>query len=176
MDFNDILKARRSVRKYNTKEIPTEVIDKLLEATLTAPSSRNSHSTHLMVVANGEKIERMAGMRDYGSAFVKDAPLFILVMGDKQATDLWQVNCAISATVMQLAATDLGLSSCWVHVDGRPQLKDEPQGAMAEDLLRSVVDIPDSFGVLCGIAVGYSDFSPAALPEFDAASHISFVE
>ncbi|MFI3280826.1 MAG: nitroreductase family protein [Rikenellaceae bacterium] len=175
MEFKEIVKKRRSIRKYSDKQVEQSTIDALLEVTLQAPSSRNSHSTHFMVIRNREIIEKMAQMRDYGSAFVKRAPIFILVMGDKEATDLWEVNCSISATMMQLSATDLGLSTCWVHVDGRPQLKEQPQGATAEEHLRSLVEIPANFGVLCGIAVGYSDFEPAALPEFDAAAHISTV-
>ncbi|MFI3316603.1 MAG: nitroreductase family protein [Rikenellaceae bacterium] len=174
MEFKEILDKRRSIRKYSPKEVSQHVLEQLIEATLKVPSSRNSHSTHLAVVRNADTIARLAQMRDYGSAFVKNAPLFILVMGDRSATDLWQVNCAISATTMQLAATDLGLSSCWVHIEGRPQLKDEPEGAMAEDLVRELVDIPDNFGILCGVAVGYSDFQPAPLPEFDAAQHVIY--
>ncbi len=176
MEFKEILSSRRSIRKYSAMQVEQETIDALVEATLKAPSSRNSHSTHLLVVRNPEKIERLSQMRDYGSAFVKGAPIFVLVMGDRSVTDLWEVNCSISATTLQLAATDLGLASCWVHVDGRPHLKDEPQGVSAEDIVREVVDIPENFSVLCGIALGYSDFVPADLPPFDWAAHVNIVE
>ncbi|MFI3279453.1 MAG: nitroreductase family protein [Rikenellaceae bacterium] len=176
MEFKEILIKRRSIRKYSERQVEAEVINKLCAATLAAPSSRNSHSTHLLVVRNGETIEKMASMRDYGSGFIKGAPTVILVMGDKSVTDLWQVNCSISATTMLLSATDLGLSACWVHVEGRPHLKDEPEGVSAEEYLRTLVDIPENFGVLCAVAVGYSDFVPGELPPFDSASHIKIVE
>ncbi len=172
MHLQDILDKRRSIRKFLDKEVDSTTIEALCKAALKAPSSRNSHSTHLLVIDRHDIIEQAATMRDYGSGFIKGAPLFILVMGDKSATDLWEVNCAITATTLQLAATDLGLASCWVHIDGRAQLKENPEGTSAEEYLRSLVDIPTTFGVLCGIAVGYSDFEPAALPPFDAASHI----
>ncbi len=175
MEFKEILIKRRSIRKYSDRQVEQEVIDQLCAATLSAPSSRNSHSTHLMVVRNSEIIEKMAAMRDYGSAFIKAAPTVILVMGDKEATDLWQVNCSISATTMLLSATDLALASCWVHVEGRPHLKDQPEGLSAEEYLRTFVDIPENFGVLCAIAVGYSDFVPGDLPAFDASAHISTI-
>ena len=57
-----------------------------------------------MVVEEPELIGRIARMRDYGSAFVEKAPLVILVMGDQLRSDLWEVNAAISATYVQLAA------------------------------------------------------------------------
>ncbi len=176
MEFKKLLSERRSIRKYSPKEVEQSVIDELVAATFTAPSSRNSHSTHLLVVRRKEIIERMAEMRDYGSAFIKYAPVVILVMGDREATDLWEVNCSISATTMLYAATDLGLSACWVHVDGRPHLKAEPDGTSAEEVLRSLLDIPEAYSVLCAVALGYSDFTPAPLPPFDAAEHVVVVE
>lgn len=176
MELKDILLTRRSIRKFNDQPIDNATIQELFEATLKAPSSRNSHSTHLLAIRDKAIIEQLASMRDYGSSFIKDAPLLILIMGDKEATDLWEVNCSISATIMQLAATDLGLSSCWVHIDGRPHLKDEPNGKTAEQHLREIVEIPQSYGILCAIAIGYSDFHPADLPPFDSQSHCSIID
>ncbi|MFI3285238.1 MAG: nitroreductase family protein [Rikenellaceae bacterium] len=176
MELKEILEKRRSIRKFSEKEVSRETIAALVEATFKAPSSRNSRSTHLIVIGNKQIIEQLSTMRDYGSSFIKGAPLFILIAGDRDATDLWEVNCSISATLLQLAATDLGLASCWVHVDARPQLKSEPQGATAEEHIRKYIDIPSNLSLLCGIAIGYSDFTPADLPQFDAATHLHMVE
>ena len=101
-----------------------------------------------------------------------DAPAVILIAGDTTKTDLWRENCAISATILQLAIVDAGLASCWVHVGGRPRLKDEPQGAQAEDFVRDVVGVPADWAIECAIALGYSDFEPKPLPEWDAESSI----
>ena len=172
MEFKDLLAKRRSIRKYDARPVPQEVIERLVEATLSAPSSRNSHSTHLMVINDPEVIGRLAEMRDYGSSFMKDAPAAIVVAGDTTTTDLWRENCSISATVLQLAIVDAGLASCWVHVGGRPRLKDEPEGPQAEDFVREVVGVPAEWNIECVIALGYSDFEPKPLPEWDAESTI----
>lgn len=172
MDFQELLRTRRSIRRFDPRPIPAEAIDRLIAATLTAPSSRNSRSTHLLVVDRPELIARMAAMRDYGSAFMKEAPLVLLVLGDTTATDLWEVNAAISATLLQLACVDEGLASCWVHVAGRPRLKAEPDGEQAADYLRSFLPIPAGCEPLCAVAIGYSTFRPAELPPFDAAAHV----
>lgn len=87
----------------------------------------NTRSSSFMVVEEPELIGRIARMRDYGSAFVEKAPLVILVMGDQLRSDLWEVNAAISATYVQLAAQALELGSCWVHVAGRPRRREEPR-------------------------------------------------
>lgn len=171
MDFKQLIAKRRSVRRYLDRKVERGVVERLLEATLTAPSSRNTHSTHLMVVEDAATIARMAELRDYGSAFLKGAPLAIVVLGEKSC-NLWQVNCSISATMLQLACVDEGLASCWVHVEGRPRLQAEPDGEQASAYLRSLLSIPEGLEPLCVVAIGYSDFTPAPLPEWDKEAHI----
>lgn len=172
MEFKDLLAGRRSVRKYSERDVPRDVVERLLRETLTAPSSRNSRSTRLLVVEDPATVARMAAMRDYGSGFLTGAPRAIVVLGDTAASDLWKVNAAISATVLQLACVDEGLASCWVHVEGRPRRKEEPDGEQAADYLRTFLPIPEGCEPLCVIAFDYSDFRPAPLPPADDEARI----
>ena len=172
MELKDILEKRRSTRKFSDRKVEREKLQNIVEKTLQAPSSRNSRSTRLWVVEQPELLAHIANMRDYGSAFVKNAPAAILVMGDKSATDLWIDNCAISATILQLAVVDEGLASCWVHVNDRPCLKDEPEGAKADDYLRELLDLPSRYGILCAVALGYSDFEPKPLPPYEGEERV----
>lgn len=172
MEFKDIIRKRRSVRKFEPRPVPRNVIDRIVGAALAAPSSRNSRSTRFLIVDNPDVVARMAAMRDYGAAFMKGAPCAVVVLGDTSATDLWRENAAIAATILQLACVDEGLASCWVHVDGRPRLKDAPDGEAAADYLRTFLPIPEGCEPLCAIALGYSDFTPAPLPASDDAARI----
>lgn len=172
MDFKSLIAKRRSIRKFEPQAVPEEVIDRLVQATLTAPSSRNSRSTHLMIIRDAATIARMAEMRDYGAAFMKNAPLVILVMGDTTVTDKWLVNASISATMLQLACVDEGLGSCWVHVDGSLQFKDNPDGPTADNFLREMLPIPAEMNILCAVAIGYTTFTPADLPAWDKEAHV----
>ena len=176
MEFKQLLEKRRSVRRFDARPVPREVILDILNQALTAPSARNSHSTRFLVVDERQTIGRMAAMRDYGSAFMANAPVAVVVMGDTAASDIWSENCAISATVLQLACVDAGLASCWVHVAGRPRAKGDPQGETAEEYLRTLLPIPENCRVECIIALGYSDFMPAPLPAFDPVSAITWLE
>ena len=166
MEFKELIAKRRSVRKFTDREVPREVVDRILAEALSAPSARNTRTTRFLVVDDPALVARMAEMRDYGSAFLKGAPLAVLVLGDTSASDLWRENAAISATVLQLACVDEGLASCWVHVNGRPRRKDAP------DYLRTFLPVPDGCEPLCAIALGYSDFSPAPLPPADDEARI----
>lgn len=155
MEFFDVIARRHSVRKFADRPVEREVLDALVHAAQTAPSSRNCRSTAFMIVEDKDTLAAISEMRDAGSSFVKDAPAAIIVMGDSQKTDLWVDNCAISATFVQLAATAMDLGSCWVHVNGRPRSKDDASLGDAETYLRNLLGIKDGMRILCVIAVGY---------------------
>lgn len=172
MEFKEIIARRRSVRRFTRQAVPRDVVDRIVGAALSAPSSRNTRSTRFLLVDDPATVARMAAMRDYGAGFLKDAPCAVVILGDTAKTDLWRENGAIAATVLQLACVDEGLASCWVHVNGRPRLREAPCGESAADFLRTFLPIPDGCNPLCIIALGYSDFVPAPLPPSDDTARI----
>ena len=172
MEFKKILAKRRSVRKFSPTVPSREVLLDIVRDALTAPSSRNMHTTRFLIVDDRETLDKMSELRDYGAGFLTDASAAIIVMGDTTKTDLWRENCAISATMLQLSIVDHGLASCWVHVGGRPRFQKEPEGEKAEEYLRTLVNIPEECAVECVIALGYSDFEPKPLPEWDSEASI----
>ena len=172
MEFKKVLAKRRSTRKFLPTVPSREVLLDIVHDALTAPSSRNMHTTRFLIVDDRETLDKLASLRDYGASFLSEATAAIVVMGDTTKTDLWRENCAISATMLQLSIVDHGLASCWVHVGGRPRLQKEPEGEMAEEYMRSFLDIPADWSVECVIALGYSDFEPKPLPEWDSEASI----
>ena len=155
MDFLDVIEKRHSVRKYADRPVEKEVLDAIVKVAQTAPSSRNSKSSAFMIIEDRDTLDALAQMRDYGSALLSGAQAAIVVMGDESRTDLWVDNCAISATFVQLAVTAMDLVSCWVHCNGRPRLKDVPEGAKAEDYVRELLGIKEELCPYCVIAIGY---------------------
>lgn len=157
MDFLEVIEKRRSVRKYSDKPVDKEILDAVVRVAQTAPSSRNSKSSAFMIVEDRDTLDALSLMRDYGSGLISGAQAAIVVMGDETKTDLWVDNCAISATFIQLAVTAMDLCSCWVHCNGRPRLKAEPEGAKAEDYVRELLGIKEGFRPYCVIAIGYPE-------------------
>ena len=155
MDFLEVIEKRHSVRKYSDRPVDKEVLDAIVKIAQTAPSSRNSKSSAFMIVEDKDTLEALSQMRDYGSGLLAGAAAAIVVMGDESKTDLWVDNCAISATFLQLAVTAIDLVSCWVHVNGRPRLKYEPDGAKAEDYVTEMLGIKDGLRPYCVVAIGY---------------------
>jgi len=165
MDYKDLIAARHSVRRFTDQEVPRELVDTIIEEAITAPSSKNSKSTEFMVVEDPDTILALSEMRESGSAFMKAAKAAIVVLGDTTKTDLWEVNCAISTTFLQLSAVEHGLGSCWVHVRGRVRSKyaDDPDPAVsaghpkgtAEEYVKDLLGIRPEYNVLCVVALGY---------------------
>ena len=108
-----------------------------------------------MIVEDRDTLDALSQMRDYGSSLISGAQAAVVVMGDETKTDLWVDNCAISATFVQLAVTAMDLCSCWVHCNGRPRVKAEPDGAKAEDYVRDLLGIKEGFRPYCVVAIGY---------------------
>lgn len=155
MEYSEVLAARHSVRRYTEEKINKAEIDAILEEARLAPSSKNSKSTSFLVIEDAGKLEEISKMRTFGSSFISDAPAAVVVLGDETKTDLWVDNASISATYVMLSATNRGIGSCWVHVNGRPHVKDDPSKGTAEEYLRKIIDIPQGLRPLCVVALGY---------------------
>lgn len=155
MEFAEVLRKRHSVRSFTDEPVPAEVLQAILDMAQTAPSSKNSKSTAFMVVDDPDTLAALSELRDRGSAFIKDAPTAIVVMGDTSKSDIWVENAAISATFVQLAATAMDLGSCWVHVRERLHDRNDASKGTAEDYVKNLLGIKDQYKILCVIALGY---------------------
>ena len=155
MDFLQVIEKRKTFRKYSDRPVEREILDAIVKVAQTAPSSRNSKSSAFMIIEDRDTLDALSQMRDYGASPLKGAQAAIVVLGDTSKTDLWVDNCAISATFIQLAVTAMDLVSCWVHCNGRPRLKAEPDGAKAEDYVTELLGLKDGMRPYCVIAIGY---------------------
>ena len=161
MDFLEVIEKRHSVRKYSDRPVEKELLDAIVKVAQTAPSSRNSKSSAFMIIEDRDTLDALSQMRDYGASPLKSAQAAILVMGDESKTDLWVDNCAISATFIQLAVTAMDLASCWIHINGRLCLKDEPDGRKSDDYVRELLGIREGLRPYCAVAIGYPEEVPA---------------
>lgn len=157
MDFLEVIEKRHTVRRYSDRPVEKELLDAIVRVAQTAPSSRNSKSSAFMIIEDRDTLDALSQMRDYGASPLKSAQAAIIVMGDESKTDLWVDNCAISATFIQLAVTAMDLASCWIHINGRLCLKDEPDGRKSDDYVRELLGIREGLRPYCAVAIGYPE-------------------
>lgn len=157
MEYREVLEARHSVRKFKDTPIEREMLDAMVQEALLAPSSKNSKSSGFMIIEDPDTLQAMSTMRDFGAKPLAEAAAAIIVLGDTAKTDLWVENCSISATFLMLSATNLGLGSCWIHINGRPRFKEDPSKGTAEEYIRELLGLKDGIRPLCAIALGYEE-------------------
>ncbi|WP_343208080.1 nitroreductase family protein [Anaerolentibacter hominis] len=146
----ELLKQRRSIRKYQDQKVEQEKIAQLLKAWEIAPSGKNLKSCELVILQNRELIRQLALCKATSTAAMDTAPLVFVILGDKEKSDVWIEDCAIVSTILQEEAADLGLGSCWI------QMRLRSSGtAPSEDAIRKLLNIPDRYGILCAVTVGY---------------------
>ena len=149
--FLDLLKKRRSIRKYQHQKLDSATIDQLVEAALRAPTSMGKNSWEFVVVTEPEKLEKLSGAKPHGAGFLKNAALGIVVCGDPQITDVWIEDASIASAFIHLAATSLELGSCWIQI--RERKYDEQQSA--EAYIAGILNLPAHMRVESIIAIGY---------------------
>ena len=147
----DILKARRSIRKYQKKAVEKEKIDIILKSALLSPSSRSIRPWQFIAVTDAELLWQLSLCREPGPKFLAEAPFAVAVIADKASSDVWIEDASIATTIMQLTAQDLGLGSCWIQVRERFHTEQEK----AEDYIKKVLQIPEQYSVECLLAIGY---------------------
>jgi len=149
--FIDLVRGRRSVRKYLEKPVEREKVDLLVEAALRSPSSRGLNPWEFVVVTDRELLGRLSRAKTHGATFLKDAPLGIVICADPQQSDVWVEDAAIATTLVHLAAASLGLGSCWIQIRGRRHNDGRPSSEYVAELL----GLPEGREVDAIVAVGY---------------------
>ncbi len=157
----DLLRARRSIRKYENKSIDKESLDILKEALLRCPSSRGINPWMFVFVDDIRLLNQLAKVKEHGSSFLKDATLGIIVCGDETKSDVWTEDCSIASIVVQLTAQSLGLGSCWIQIRKRAHSQD----TTAEEYIQNLLGIPTNFKVESIISIGYPAETKKPVPQ-----------
>lgn len=149
--FNDLIRQRRSMRKFTSEELTQDEVVTLLKAALMAPTSKRSNSWQFIVVDDKPTLDLLSRCKESGASFLKDAALGIVVAGDPLASDVWIEDASVASIYLQLQAEDLGLGSCWIQVRERWAA----DGRSADEYVHGVLDIPLQLQVLSIIAIGH---------------------
>jgi len=156
----ELLRKRRSIRKFTDEKISPETLQSLSEAALRSPSSKGSNPREFILVDEPDLLYQLSEVKKSGSAFLKNAPLGIVVCADSTKSDVWIEDCSIAAIIIQLAAESLGLGSCWIQIRERWY----NDGKTAEARIQELLGLPEHIKVLSIIAIGYPIESKPSVP------------
>ena len=110
-NFSELIKNRRSMRKFTDEELTQDEVVALMKAALMSPSSKRSNSWQFVVVDDKEMLKELSHCKEQASSFIADAALAIVVMADPLASDVWIEDASIASIMILLQAEDLGLAA-----------------------------------------------------------------
>ena len=156
MNVMEAIEKRRSIRRYQDREIEEDKLRRVLEAGRLAPSASNMQEWKYVVVRDEELRKKMAAAAG-GQSFVGEASAVIIgcaVRTDKVMSGgqrAYPIDLAISMDHMTLAAVEEGLGTCWI-------------GAFSEPEVKKLLGIPEEVRVVCLLPVGYPAEEPGPKP------------
>lgn len=160
MDALNLIKTRRSVRRYSDKSVSNELIEEIINAARFAPSAHNKQPWKFIVTRDKQKLSELSESSDYAK-FLSSAPVAIIVCADYKNSPQREVDkkhfveyfCVqdTSAAIQNilLAAHGLGLGSCWI-------------GDYDEEQLSNMFDIQMPYYPVGIVSLGFTDKQPTA--------------
>ena len=170
MEVFDAIARRRSVRKYLPNPVPDRVLARVLEAGRLAPSGHNRQPWRFVVVRDEGRRRAVADAAASHNRFIAEAPVVLAFLGflgyegapDARTRGSWtrdmyiRYNVAIAAAYVTLAATAEGLGTCWIN-------------NYDEENVRSVLNVPEPYALVCLMTLGRAAEEPAAKPRLPGA-------
>lgn len=150
-NFLELLKHRRSCRLFTPQPVEEDKVCELMKAALMAPSGHRINPWEFIMVDDKEMLRQLSMCKAQGATLLEGAAMAVVVIGDTAKTDVWVEDCSIATILIQLAAEELGLGSCWVQVRKRFDADSVP----ADENVKRLLSIPDNYAVLSIVAVGY---------------------
>ena len=156
MDVFEAIESRRSIRKYLTKAVEQDKIDKIIESARIAPSAANRQEWKFIVVKDQHVRDQLVEAC-MGQKFIAQAPVLIAACSTESEKIMpcgqyaYSVDLSIALSFMILEATELGLGTCWL-------------GAYHEDQVKSILEVPEEIRLVGLTTLGYPDESPDKRP------------
>lgn len=161
MDALTAIASRHSTRSFTHQPVSREQLEAIVNAGRHGPSARGDWPWHFVVVTKADTRKRLAELTENGGPFIADAPACIAVFC--KDTKYFLEDGCIAAENMLIAATALGLQSCWVAGDKKPY-------ALA---VNTLLFAPDKYRLVCLLPIGYAAAAgqPAARPALADVLH-----
>ena len=160
MDAIEALLTRRSIRRYTSEPVPDELIRKILEAAMSAPSAVNEQPWHFVVIRNHNILDQIPKFHPY-SKMLPQAQVAILVCGDMKldkSGGYWVQDCSAASQNILIAAHASGLGDVWTGIFPREERVTN---------IRKLLGIPDEVIPLSLIAIGYPEESKPRAKRFN---------
>ncbi|MHA1379571.1 MAG: nitroreductase family protein [Candidatus Helarchaeota archaeon] len=150
MSVFEIIKKRKSIRKYAEGEIPSEHLIKILTAAQLAPSASNRQPYCFIVVQDAETRKKIGKKANF-QKFIAKAGVIIVGLADPSREKWYKVDIAIAMEHMVLVATELDYGTCWI-------------GSFDANAIKNLLNIPNDLEIVALLPIGLAAESPNVRP------------
>lgn len=155
MEVLESILTRRSVKKYKSDPVAKELIEKIVQAGLCAPSGLNKQSPIILAVSNKEVRDELSRLNAQRDQFLRadpfyGAPVVLVVLADK-SVPTYVYDGSLVMENMLLTAHELGLGACWIH-----RAKETFESPEGKAILKSL-GIEGEYEGIGNCIVGYPD-------------------
>ena len=162
MDALEAILTRKSIKKYKDTPVPKDLIDKVIQAGLSAPSGLNKQSPIIIAVTNKEVRDKLSFINAGSDPFNRkdpfyNAPCVLVVLADKSVST-YLYDGPLVMQNMLLSAHALGLGACWIH-----RAKETFNGEYGKSLLKEL-GIEGEYEGIGNCILGYPDIDPDKKP------------
>ena len=147
----ELLKQRRTSRVFTDELIDKDTVCNLMKAVLMSPSGRRINPWEFVLVEDKAMLKALSQCKEHGAGLLAGAAMAVVVLADTTKTDVWIEDCSIATIILQLAAEEYGLGSCWVQM----RLRKDADGNLAEDNVRALLNVPAHYAVLSVVGLGH---------------------
>ncbi len=152
-NFLDLLKRRRSCRRFTGEPVDENAVCNIMKAALMSPSGHRINPWEFVLVEDKEMLKKLSVSKAAGAQLLEGAAMAVVVVADTEKSDVWVEDCSIATILMQLAAEEMGLGTCWVQI----RLRKDAEGGAAEENVKALLKLPDNYAVLSIVAVGHKE-------------------
>ena len=150
-DILNLLKSRRSIRKYRNQPVEEEKIQKCLEAARWAPSASNKQPWEFIIVKDEQTRKKLSDIHPYAK-FVAESPVVLVPLTNPEVHPKYHMSDTALATLQyMIEAHSLGLGTCWAGVID----------SSIEPEIKKLLEIPQHLKVLALVATGYAEEQPS---------------
>jgi nitroreductase len=173
MNYSELMKNRRAVREFQSRDVPLEIVKAVIQDTTLAPTASNGQPCRFIIIQDRglmkqisdeskrnliEDAERNPGsplgqyvevLKNEAFNVFYNAPCLVLLTGPKAIASL-AVDCALTAAYFMFSATEHGLGTCWVALGSN----------IKDPAMFKKIGLPDDCAIVAPLVLGY----PAAIP------------
>jgi nitroreductase len=168
MDFRELMKARRSVREFEDREVPLSLVREIIADSCEAPNGGNRQPWSFIVITSTDMIKRLsdeskknilqeiernpsltlagykAVLENTGFNVFYNAPCLVYIVGPNDVLSA-VVDCTLAASYFMLSAADRGLGTCWIELGS----------VIRDQSLCAAIGLPEDHKIVSTIILGY---------------------